>query len=70
MEGSTGQTTERKPMAGQEKSNYRPVSNLSFISKVAEKVTLMQLTEHCDEKSYYLHINPHTEKIIVVRPAW
>ena len=39
----------KKPTAGQEKSNYRPVSNLSFISKVAEKVTLTQFTKHCDE---------------------
>ena len=40
MEGSIGQTTDKKPINGQEKSNYRPVSNLSFISKVTEKVTL------------------------------
>ena len=49
MEGGTGQTTDKKPTAGQEKSNYRLVSNLSFISKVAEKVTLTQFTKHCDE---------------------
>ena len=30
-------------------SNYRPVSNLSFISKVLEKVVLQQFTEHCDK---------------------
>ena len=39
----------KKPTAEQEKSNYRLVSNLSFISKVAEKVTLTQFTKHCDE---------------------
>ena len=39
----------KKPTAGQEKSNYRPVSNLSFISKVSEKVMLTQFTKHCDE---------------------
>ena len=49
MEGSTGQTTDKKPTAGQEKSNYRPLSNLSFMSKVAEKVTLTQFTKHCEE---------------------
>ena len=27
---------------------YRPVSNLPFISKVAEKCTLQQLNDHCD----------------------
>ena len=49
MEGSTGQTADKKPTAGQEKSNYRPVSNLCFISKIAEKVTFMQFAKHCDE---------------------
>ena len=39
----------KKPTASQEKSNYRPVSNLSFISEVVEKVALTQFTEHCDE---------------------
>ena len=34
---------------GTEKSNYRPVSNLRFISKVIEKCTLNQLTEHCNK---------------------
>ena len=29
--------------------NYRPVSNLQFISKVAEKVVLNQLTKHCED---------------------
>ena len=28
--------------------NGRPVSNLPFISKVAEKCTLQQLNDHCD----------------------
>ena len=31
------------------KTNYRPVSNLGFISKIVEKVTLTQFAEHCDE---------------------
>ena len=39
----------KKPTVGPEKSNYRPVSNLHFISKVVEKVALTQFTEHCDE---------------------
>ena len=29
-------------------TNYRPVSNLSFISKVVERCTLQQLTQHCN----------------------
>ena len=39
----------KKWTAGQEKSNYRLVSNLSFISKIAEKVTLTQIAKHCEE---------------------
>ena len=29
-------------------TNYRPVSNLSFISKVVERCRLQQLTQHCN----------------------
>ena len=29
-------------------TKYRPVSNLSFISKVVERCTLQQLTQHCN----------------------
>ena len=39
----------KKSTAGWEKSNYSPVCNLSFISKIAEKVTLIQFAKHCDE---------------------
>ena len=34
---------------GTEKFNYRPVSNLQFISKAIEKCTHNQLTDHCNE---------------------
>ena len=34
---------------GTEKTNYRPISNLQFISKVVEKCTLNQLTNHCNK---------------------
>ena len=37
----------------QELSNYRPVSNLSFLSKVLERVVLKQLQEHMDNCGYY-----------------
>ena len=33
---------------GTVKENYRPVSDLPFISKITEKCTLNQLTKHCD----------------------
>ena len=49
MERRIGQTTNKKLPADLEKTNYRPVSNLGFISKIVEKVTLTQFAEHCDE---------------------
>ena len=39
----------KKPTAGLIKSNYRPVSNLEFISKISEKVTLHRFTKHCHQ---------------------
>ena len=39
----------KKIVLGTENSNYRPVSNLCFISKVVEKVTLDQFNSHCQE---------------------
>ena len=36
-------------------SNYRPVSNLSFISKVVERCTLQQLTQLCDNHTLLPH---------------
>ena len=32
-------------------TNYTPVSNLQFISKIVEKVTLDQFTLHCNSNS-------------------
>ena len=29
--------------------NYRPVSNLSFISKIMERAMLLQLSQHCED---------------------
>ena len=37
--------------AGTVKMNYRPVSNLAFISKIVEKVALEQFTEHYSKSS-------------------
>ena len=34
---------------GTTQQNYRPVSNVTFISKVVEKITLNQFTKHCDD---------------------
>ena len=41
----------KKKSLGTQHSNYRPVSNLSFISKIIEKVTLEQFNTHCQENS-------------------
>ena len=41
----------KKKLLGMQNSNYRPVSNLSFISKIIEKVTLEQFNTHCQENS-------------------
>ena len=41
----------KKPSVGLVKSNYRLVSNLEFISKILEKVTLDQFTDHCYQYS-------------------
>ena len=41
----------KKPSGGLVKTNYRPVSNLGFISTVVEKVTLEQFIKHCNQNS-------------------
>ena len=33
--------------------NYRPVSNLSFLSKITEKIVLRQLLEHLQRNDLY-----------------
>ena len=41
----------KKKQLGTANSNYRPVSNLSFISEIVEKVTLDQFNSHCNQHS-------------------
>ena len=41
----------KKKALGTIKTNYRPVSNLQFISKIVEKVTLDQFTLHCNNNN-------------------
>ena len=41
----------KKKSLGAIKTNYRPVSNLQFISKIVEKVTLDQFTLHCNSNN-------------------
>ena len=43
----------QRPIKSQSKGtthqSYRPVSNLTFLSKVVEKITLDQFTQHCED---------------------
>ena len=48
-------------------SNYRPVSNLPFLSKVVEKVALKQLIKHEMITTFFLLTKAHTGKITAVR---
>ena len=48
MERSTSQNADKKTNSWLRKINYRPVSTLGFMSKIVEKVTLIQ---QCDENS-------------------
>ena len=41
----------KKKSVGTIKTNDRPVSNLQFISKIEEKVTLDQFTLHCNSNN-------------------
>ena len=46
--------------------NYRPVSNLSFISKVTERAVFLQIDNHMKNMSIFTHhYNLPTERTIV-----
>ena len=47
--------------------NFRPVSNLSFLSKVIEKVVAAQLLKHLRKITYWIKCNLHTKVAIVLR---
>ena len=49
MENYSCKTTYQGNKKDMVHTNYGPVSNLSFISKVMEKCTLQQFTQHCDD---------------------
>ena len=48
-------------------TNYRPVSNLAFLSKVVEKAALIQFVEHCEENQLLPDYQSAYRKIIVVK---
>ena len=45
--------------------NYRPVSNLSFISKILEKIVANRLQAHIKITIYLIHYNLPTGNIIL-----
>ena len=53
-------------------NNYRPVSNLSFLSKILEKVVLRQLSNHLLTSNllFYLHTHslPHDPVVLTQDP--
>ena len=49
LESHSHQTTTKKPGLNLISKNYRPISNLPFISKLVKKCMLKQLIEHCKD---------------------
>ena len=41
-------------------NNYRPVSNLPFVSKIIEKLSMLALKSICEQTSYTSHYNQST----------
>ena len=52
-----------------EKSNYRPVSNLSFLSHLVEKCVLIQINK-CADNTLFLITRVHKEQTIPVKLHW
>ena len=48
-------------------SNYRPVSNLSFISKMVEKAALLRFDAHCNQHELMPDYHQHIVPTIVVK---
>ena len=52
-------------------SNYRPVSNLTFLSEVLEKAAVQQFRDHCDEHGLMPDItSQHIGQDTAVRLPW
>ena len=45
----------KKYLGQNELKNYHPVSNLSFVSKIIEKLVLSQLSDHLSSNNLYNH---------------
>ena len=63
-------TTNKKKPSGIEKTNYRPVSNLGFVSKVVKKLCLHNIPNIVMKIDYYPHISQHIGEIAVARLVW
>ena len=59
----------KKPGLDLISKNYRPISNLPFISKLVEKCMLKQLLKHCKNTTYFLTFSLHIRNTITQRPA-
>ncbi|WP_294078777.1 reverse transcriptase domain-containing protein, partial [Thiolapillus sp.] len=46
-------SSRKKSLDQNELKNYRPVSNLSFVSKIIEKLVLSQLSDHLSANNLY-----------------
>ena len=51
-------------------SNYGPVSNLPFLSKVLEKIVLARYNNHCDGITLFHHFNWHIDQSTHVKHQW
>ena len=52
------------------KKNYRPVSNLTFLSKIAEKVVAQQILQHMSSKTYFRNFNWRIDLSIALKLHW
>ena len=55
----------KKSLPKNELENYRPVSNLSFISKILERIVANRLQAHKKITIYLIHYNRPTGNIIL-----
>ena len=62
MEICNNQTTIKSLSKGTTQQIYRPVINLTFISKVVEKITLKQFTKHCEDHHLLPNYQPANRK--------
>ena len=62
---SSCKTATETSLPKHELKNYRPISNLSFISKILETVVANRLQAHIKKTIYLIHYNQPTGNIIL-----